>query len=639
VTEEEYQEIEEAHNAFRVIRYGLHALAKRKEDRLLSCHQKDLAELLGFHSDNHNSIIQVFMQDYYQQTQKVILLNKIVLTAIQEKLLFNQEESTKIDYDNVFYRKQHLLGIYTEPFYENKTNVLKAFEVLSQHQNELTAFSADSLRLLRKSIACQEISTWANSSEIKKLFLGVFKEETLVLNQLQNMLFLGFLDKYVPHFATINGLMQFDLYHIHSVDKHTLMLIKNLQDIRQGEFDKDTLFYQNMYQEIDAPHLLYLAGFFHDIGKGSGRNHAQFGAEISEKFCLEHQISKKDTALVAWLVKEHLLISKTTKTKDIYEQETIINFCQEVKDIQHLNYLTLLTVADIKATNPRLWNDWNASLIHTLYMMTKKRLEISTEETIRILTGDDIQQTQQNIFSRGKYSSSEIETLTALWKNWPAKYFLAYSKTTIKWHVGHILKNPQPQEVQVFARFNPRIKQCEVTLYAPLFRYLFLQTTSKLDQMNLQIMDARHYTFNQEFALSNYVVTTDEQKIQDSEQIKQITAQLSEYFQQLDLKALPEVIQTRTRKQNIDHPTAIKIENPKGKNYTVVAIETADQHGLLAKISRIFYQLNLRIRYAKVNTLADQVEDYFYINNEDFSKVTDKAALQNIKDTLQKELS
>ena len=636
VTEAEHHEIQEIHNTLRMIRYGLHALSNRAEDRLLSTYQKELATLFGYHADDHNSIIQVFMQDYYQVTQRLILLNKIVLAAITEHVFVNNKNPDIEKYNDLFSRKHLLLEITATNFKDNPANILKLFLCVCQHP-EIMALSSHTLRTLRETIAQYPCEVLRENTEIKKLFIEIFQQDHLIVKQLQNLLSLGFLDKYVPHFSTINGLMQFDLYHIHSVDQHTLMVIKNLRTIALGDFISDATLYRQIFSEIDQPYLLYLAGFFHDIGKGSGQNHAKFGAAIAWEFCNNHNLKPEDSELVRWLVEQHLFFSKTTKTKDIYDNEVIRDFCIEVNSIRKLNYLTLLTAADAQATNPKLWNDWSISLTHSLYLIAKSTLENSSSHPIKDQNKIETKQTKELILQRGKYSDTQKETLTELWKHWPEKYFLSQSRTTINWHIKHILPNPYPEDTLFFARFNFRIKQCEVTIYSPMFRYLFTNVTAALDQVNLQVMEARIYTINspsstKQYSLSQYIVTHDGASIKDKQQIQGIAQILTQYLQKLKpIDALAPKSSSIRRSKEYDYQTIVNTENPEGKNYTILSVHSMDKHGLLARVAYVIGLFNLHVRHAKINTLADKAEDYFYVNNMEHIRITDAETLTALK--------
>ena len=218
-----------------------------------------------------------------------------------------------------------------------------------------------------------------NDRKIVSLFIDLLTSPFTLVTQLTRMRKYGVLGRYLPEFGKIVGRMQHDLFHIYTVDAHTMMVIRNMRQFRYRSTKNHSPIAYHCVHKIPKPELLYIAGLFHDIGKGRGGNHSELGKEDARAFCARHRINRADTDLVVWLVEKHLMMSATAQQKDIYDPQEVKNFAAEVGSEMRLNYLYALTEADIKATNDTLWNSWRASLLRHLFIETRKILRFGEE--------------------------------------------------------------------------------------------------------------------------------------------------------------------------------------------------------------------------------------------------------------------
>ena len=203
------------------------------------------------------------------------------------------------------------------------------------------------------------------------MFMDILRSRLGVTHELRPMNLYGVIGRYIRAFERVVGRMQYDLFHAYTVDEHTMFVVSNLRRFALQRFDHEFPACSAIMQTLPKPELAYLAGLFHDIGKGRGGNHSELGAAIAEAFCLEQGLSRYEARLVAWLVSHHLLLSTTAQKKDISDPTVIHEFALTIGDQVHLDYLYLLTVADVRGTNPKLWNSWKANLFEELYKRTK----------------------------------------------------------------------------------------------------------------------------------------------------------------------------------------------------------------------------------------------------------------------------
>ena len=238
--------------------------------------------------------------------------------------------------------------------------MLEIFVLMAQHP-EIKGVRADTIRLLREHRHLID-DDFRHDIRNTSLFIELFKCEIGIHRNLRRMNRYGILGRYLPEFGFIVGQMQHDLFHIYTVDAHTLNLIKHLRKMQYTPISEKFPLASKLMGKLPKPELIYLAGLYHDIGKGRHGDHSEIGAVDAEAFCVRHQLPQWDTRLIVWLVQNHLVMSTTAQRKDLSDPQVIHDFAQIVVDQTRLDYLYVLTVADIYATNPTLWNSWRASL-------------------------------------------------------------------------------------------------------------------------------------------------------------------------------------------------------------------------------------------------------------------------------------
>ena len=361
------------------VRFGLHVATGRREDRLLFDHQVRLAGTFGYEDASFTLAVEQLMQRYYRTVMDVSLLNELLLQLFREAILDESRPPQPLN-PRFQVRNSYLEAVNDEVFARQPSALLEVFALLQQNP-AVRGVRASTIRAIGRHL-------WLIDEEFRqnprnhRLFMDILRAPEGVTHELRRMNTYGVLGRYIPSFGRIVGRMQYDLFHAYTVDAHTLFVVSNLRRMAIPRFDHELPNLSRIMQSLPRQEVAYLAALFHDIAKGRGGDHSDLGAVDAEAFCLEQGMSRYDARLVAWLVRNHLQLSITAQKQDISDPAVINGFAHKVGDETHLDYLYVLTAADVRGTNPRLWNSWKASLFHEFYERVKHALRRGLESPI-----------------------------------------------------------------------------------------------------------------------------------------------------------------------------------------------------------------------------------------------------------------
>ena len=362
------------------VRFGLHILTGRREDRLLFDHQSRLATMLGYEDATYTLAVEQMMQRYYRTVMDLSRLNEMLLQLFEEAILMDPAAAAQ-PLNERFQVKNGYLQTTSDDVFSSEPSALLELFLLLQRQEGIRGVSAYTIGLIRRNLHLID-EQFRQDPRNHRLFLRILRAPAGVTHGLRRMNLYGVLGLYIPAFGRIVGRMQYDLFHAYTVDEHTLFVVSNLRRFALSRFDHEYPHCSPLMQSFEKPEIVYLAGLFHDIAKGRGGDHSELGAVDAEAFCLEHGLSQYDARTVAWLVRNHLVLSMTAQKKDLSEPDVINEFAALVRDKTHLEYLYVLTVADVRGTNPKLWNSWKATLFRDLYELTAQALRRGLENPI-----------------------------------------------------------------------------------------------------------------------------------------------------------------------------------------------------------------------------------------------------------------
>lgn len=641
LVDSEYSMLASAQEFLWKVRYALHMLAGRAEDRLLFDHQRTIAAMLGFEDGEGKLAVERFMQKYYRVVMGVAELSDLINQHFADVLLREDEQGPAQPLNSRFQVRDGYIEV-TNPgvFKRTPFAILEVFVLMAQHP-EIRGVRADTIRLLRDSRHLID-DDFRGDIRNTSLFIELFKNKQGIHRNLRRMNRYGILGRYLPEFGHIVGQMQHDLFHIYTVDAHTLNLIKHLRKLRWPELAEKFPLASKVMEKLPKPELIYLAGLYHDIGKGRGGDHSELGAVDAEAFCERHQLPNWDSRLIVWLVQNHLVMSTTAQRKDLSDPQVIFDFAQVVGDQTRLDYLYVLTVADINATNPSLWNSWRASLLRQLYTETKRALRRGLENPLD--REEQIRTTQTaaiDILVRGGIDQDDAEQL---WSQLGDDYFLRHSAADVAWHTEAILQHPTSGNPLVLIKETTQREfegGTHIFIYAPDQHDFFAVTVAAMSQLNLNIHDARILTSTSQFTLDTYIVLdADGTPIGNNPgRINEIRQGLIETLKNPD--DYPTIIQRRVPRQlkHFAFAPQVNIHNDAQRPVTVLEITAPDRPGLLARIGRIFLDFDLSLQNAKIATLGERVEDVFFITDANNQPLSDPELCARLQETLVRQLS
>lgn len=621
------------------VRYALHMISGREEDRLLFDHQRTLAEMFGYEGDDAKMAVEQFMQYYYRWALSLGELNDVLMQHFDETILRACEAETIYEINSRFRIRNGHIEVTNDKVFENTPSALLEVFVLSAHNKSIDGVRASTIRLIRGHIDLID-EDFRKDPRNQRLFMELLTSKNQIALNLRRMLRFGVLGKYLPEFGRIIGQMQHDLFHIYSVDAHTMELIKNLRRFHYADFQKKFPVAARVVRRLPKVELLYIAGLYHDIAKGRGGNHSKLGIVDARLFCELHDISKRDTNLVCWLVENHLLMSAIAQRSDISDPEIIGDFAVVVGDQDHLDYLYALTVADINATNPTLWNNWRASLLRQLYSETQRALRRGIENPID--KADWIAENQANAIEKLQDLGFTEDEIHEIWTDTAEDYFLREKVDDIVWHTEAITHHTDPDKPLILVRETSNIDvegATQIFIHAKHQENMFAVMASGLEQLDLSIQDARIYNSGTGLTLDTFFVLDDNgESIGDNPkriaEIKELLADLlKETAQSLD------IISRRTPRQMrlFSIPTRTTFFTDTSRGYSVLEVITPDRPGLLARIGKIFVDYGIELQNAKIATLGERVEDVFFITSNQ-QPIEDPKLCEAIQAAICKEL-
>lgn len=595
------------------IRFGLHLLTGRREDRLLFDHQTKLAAMLGYEDATFTLAVEQLMQRYYRTVREVSRLNEMLLQLFEEALLLDADEAP-VPLGSAFQvRHGYVETVDDGVFMREPSALLEIFLLLAQNL-DLKGISARTIAQIKQHL-------WLIDEEFRqnprhhRLFLDLIRAPSGVTRTLKRMNTYGVLGLYIPAFGRIVGRMQYDLFHTYTVDEHTLIVVENLRRLSLPRFDDECPHGSAVMQQLEKPEIAYLAGLFHDIAKGRGGDHSELGAVDAEAFCLEHGMSRYDARVVAWLVKHHLLLSMTAQRKDINDPAIINEFARAVSDEKHLDYLYVLTLADVRGTNPKIWNSWKDTLFLELYRNTKRALRrglsnpidkdeliLETQASARdLLVGRGIE--------RGRWQD--------LWSTFTDEYFLRHRPEEVAWHTEVLVNSKSPESLVVDLNDSISEGLTVIMVYARRQLHFFGRTTAALDELALNVVDARIVPTAGERSLDTYcVLESDGSPITERRRLAEIRQRLIRALSQDDPQPIRVTRRAPRQVRMFLTQVQVSIFSEPNNQRTVVELVASDRPGLLYRVGKVFERERVALQNAKIATIGERAEDVFFVTTE-----------------------
>lgn len=635
---EENQQLQNARNTLWRIRWALHTLSKRPEERLLFDHQKTIADYLGYQDNSDSLAIEQFMQTYFRAVTDIATMKDLLIQHFHDDILPSRAADTIAPINPRFQLRNHYLEITsTDVFQQHPPAIFELF-VLMTHNTSILGARASTVRALRANLHLIDTS-FRNNPEVNRLFITLLRAPYGLSAALRKMVRYGILGRYLPEFAKITGQMQYDLFHTYTVEAHTLLLIKFLRRFRYTSHKNDFPLAYRANASLQAPELLYIAALYHDIAKGRGGNHSELGAIDAQKFCENHGINKKDTALIIWLVKYHLKLSITAQRQDLSDPDVLHKFSAFVGSIERLNYLYCLTVADINATNPKLWNNWRAALLNTLYTESH-RILLNGEVPVPTKEQKLADQKQHALHVIQK-QTADIEPVLSLWKSINPSYFLRYTPSEIAWHTAHLLNHKSTTTPLIIAKTlkNLHVEGTAIFIYAPHTPEGFSAVTLILERLNFNIMGAK-VMVSHGYCMDTFIILEADNTLipENSPRIHKACQALR--CSLINPSKIKRIHQRRTPRllRYFRQQPKIRFSEDTPNQRTIVEIFATDRPGLLAVIVNTFAAYNIHVQTAKILTLGERVEDVFFVSTANGKPISDPDTLKKLNKALTEKL-
>lgn len=621
------------------VRYALHMLTRREEDRLLFDHQRELARMWGF-TDGERLAVEQFMQVYYRWALALAQLNELLIQNFDQAILRTDAEDEVTILNASFEIRNGYIAARSPDLFRHRPGALLEVFLQAGNNPHIQGISAPTIRLIREHRHLIDDDFRADPSN-RGLFLQLFSAQHRMTRQLRRMARYGILGMYLPEFGRVVGQMQHDLFHAYTVDAHTLQVIENMRRLLREDSDERFPVTSRVARRLPKKDLLYIAGLYHDIGKGRGGDHSELGAVDAERFCLDHGLSRRDTNLVTWLVRNHLVMSAFSQRKDISDPDVIQDFARHVTSQNRLDYLLVLTVADINGTNPTLWNAWRASLLRQLYAETRRALRRGLENPVD--KQDWINETRQAAIDILEYRGFTEEELNALWRERGEDYFLRERAEDIAWHTEAIAGHQDRQQPLVLVRNSLESNVANTTqifIYARNDNRSFPQVCAELEQLELSVHDARVYNANDGMSLDTFfVLDSDGTPLEDQGERQEHIAEHLKHALSDEARGAA-IVQRRTPRQvrSFSLPTETLMTTDTNKGVTVLEVRSPDRPGLLARIGEVFVRFNVVLQAAKIQTLGERVEDVFFITDGAHRALEDRELCEAIQAAIRREL-
>jgi len=627
----EFAELIEAQDYLWRMRFALHFVAKRSENRLLFDYQADVAKMMGF-GDEGKAPVERMMKRFFRIISRIGELNTILLQRFKQEIIQDPEQTENKTINKDFEMVDKLINTTNDRVFMRSVKIIEMFLIIAQEPS-IKGIHSHTLRLMRNARR-RLVSGLVDYAQCREIFMAIIKHPRglgLAFNLMHRH---GIIGSYLPLWRNIAGQMQFDLFHAYSVDEHSYRVVKNLYQFSQKEHNHKYPLCSKIMQKIRKPEVLYLAGIFHDIAKGRGGDHAELGAVDALLFCQSHQMSKHDSRMVAWLVKSHLLMSVTAQRRDINDENVIRTFSEIVRDEAHLDYLYCLTVADMRATNESLWNSWKGNLLHDLYFNTLRALRRGLSKPVE--TRSKIRENQQQ--ARTILSQTQVDetALNSLWQEFRVDYFLRYSPEQIARHCQRIIGHDRTDPLVIISP-KPYRGGTEVFVFAKEKLNTFASTVELLGIKKLSIHDAKVITTKTGYTVNTFIILDSRAKaLKESYHTQEIAQALTQRLKEDNYCNVP-LQPARREVKHFKFPLQVSFIKINAKSKTMIEIIALDRPMLLGNIAQVFQQLQINIHSAKITTFGEKADDVFTISTSENMALTEEEK-QQLADKLTQEI-
>ncbi|RIV89736.1 [protein-PII] uridylyltransferase [Aurantiacibacter xanthus] len=636
-TQREYGTFRRAESFLLAVRAHLHTIAKRGEDRLTFDLQREVARRMNYADRPGKSAVERFMQFYFLQVQHVGHLTGVFLAHFEEEAVekgrvagfFSSLRNKKTETVSGYLLDGGRLAAPEDDWFQ--ADPVRLIEVFKVAEAQGVEIHPATLRMLRRDSGLIDRAL-RRDPRANALFLDVLcghRDPETILRAMNEA---GVFGRFVPDFGKVGGQMQFDMYHHYTVDEHTIRAIGLLARIERGEFAEDHPLATQILPKIANRRVLYVATLLHDIAKGRGGDHSVLGAEVALKLCPRLGLDEDETELVSWLVAKHLLMSATSFKRDLTDYKTITDFAGEVSSMERLRLLTVLTIVDIRAVGPGIWNSWKRQLLTELYELTEERLRLGHKAHGREARVADKKARVADILG------SQAELIEQLEDRFDDSYWIAEPEDIIAINLPHYeAARLLDHKLSIHTEFYPALGATLVTVIGNDHPGLFFRIAGAIHLAGGNIIDARIHTNRIGKAVDNFLVQDPLGKpFDEPAQLQRLKTAIEDALaNRIDIVPRLEKRPLKSRRaENFHVKPMILFDNEASNRFTVIEVNATDRPALLNRLTRAMFETSLLINSAHITQYGERAVDTFYVTDLLGTKITSKERLDKVRQAL-----
>jgi [protein-PII] uridylyltransferase len=637
----EVKQLQRNEGVLKMIRARLHAIAGRREDRLVFDLQTAVAESFGYRARRGQRVSELLMRRYYWAAKAVVQLNQILLLNIEERIM-GSESLPMRPINEHFLDRGGMIEVASDDLYVRQPHaILETFLVYTQTIG-VKGLSARTLRALYNARNLMD-ANFRRDPVNRARFIEILQQEAGQTHALRLMNQTSVLGRYLWVFRRIVGQMQHDLFHVYTVDQHILMVVRNVRRFFIAEHAHEYPFCSQLGATFERPYVLYVAALFHDVAKGRGGDHSSIGAAEVRRFCRDHALPAEDVRLIEFLVRHHLTMSHIAQKEDLSDPEVIAAFAAQVGDARTLSALYLLTVADIRGTSPKVWNAWKAKLLEDLFRLTLRTL--TAEGGAAPSTETEVEHRKAEARSLLALASQLPGTEGPLWSTMDVGYFMRHDPGDLAWHARRLWRHVRTAHPIVSARASPLGEGLQVLVYSPDVADLFARICGYFDNAGFSVLDAKVHTSRVAaapslghaapvrrhgdeaapsaappggYGLDTFLVVHPQIAEGDKgayrDLISLVETQLTNALKQTG--PLPEPRRGRVSRRVKSFPVTprVTLRPDERAQRWILSVSASDRTGLLYAIARVLAKHHINLQLAKISTLGERVEDTFLVD-------------------------